>query len=446
MIIGQIIDLIKTELKNVMCENLWSRFLSLKSRFFSCATGAIALTCLSVSSASAQNLFEIDVTAGGTTESRSFDTAESILDALEDSIELSTINPNFSATTPGEVLGNFRGIGLELTYPVSNPANVLFEIPEIGFSRAFTAGATREENEDALVDYLESNADGILTDILNSLAANTATDPVAGNPTSLQGQSIASDYGSGTGLNEVNNSQGVASTGDERAKNLLGAAARLGRYTSDGVSQTVFELPLSYTIPLADPRYGIVLDAPITYVDTDGAESYSLSLGAGLRVPVFDNWTLTPAVRVGATGSIDLGSAAFLYSASLTSSYRWSMGSFDWELGNMVGYTETSGAIESGDLEIEYDLQNTVTKNGISVSKPTSRRLFGESTTWQFSIANTQIFGDDVFIENYTDVAFSYGTVASQNGLTWDSFRLGLTYTFTNEDYEGFRLNFGYQF
>ena len=54
--------------------------------------------------------------------------------------------------------------------------------------------------------------------------------------------------------------------------------------------------------------------------------------------------------------------------------------------------------------------------------------------------------GDAVSIDDFTDISFSYGTVASKNGFTWDSVRLGLTYTFTNKDYKGLEVNFGYQF
>ena len=112
----------------------------------------------------------------------------------------------------------------------------------------------------------------------------------------------------------------------------------------------------------------------------------------------------------------------------------------------MVGFNQTGGAITIEDTEIDYDLRNTMLRNGLSVSKSTSRKLFGDPTTWDFAVVNTQISGDEVFIDNYTDVSFSYGTLASKNGITWDSVRLGLTYTITNKDYNGFQLNFGYQF
>ncbi|MGC1497920.1 MAG: hypothetical protein WA790_19100 [Sulfitobacter sp.] len=413
--------------------------------FLRCSMAAGAVIVSMAGSASAQSLFSLDVTVDGVTESRSYDTIEPLLDALESSEDIANINLNYDDTTPGVALANIRGIDLRVTYPDTG-ATVRLELPSLGISEQFDSAATRAENEDAMVAFLKSNGDNILTRLQQSLVATTATDPVAGNPASLQSRMIASDFGAGTGLADIGNSQADGSTSDDKPSNLFGFGARLGRYTANGVTQNVIELPLSYTIPLKDPRYGVVLDAPITYIETAGTDTFSFSLGAGLRVPVYDNWTITPSLRVGATGSVDLGSVGVLYSAAVTSSFRWSMQNLDWELGNMVGYTQTSGAIGADDLEIDYDLQNTVMRNGISISKPTSRRIFGDKTTWKLSVVNTQIFGDEVFIDNYTDVAFSFGTVASKNGLNWDSVRLGLTYTFANEDYDGFRLNLGYQF
>jgi hypothetical protein len=61
-------------------------------------------------------------------------------------------------------------------------------------------------------------------------------------------------------------------------------------------------------------------------------------------------------------------------------------------------------------------------------------------------VVNTQIFGDAVYIDNYTDFAVSFGTEASRNGLTWDAIRIGFTYTVGNEGYQGGQINFGYQF
>ena len=211
------------------------------------------------------------------------------------------------------------------------------------------------------------------------------------------------------------------------------------------ITQTVITLPFSYAFPLADPRYGVVISTPFTYVETDGTQSFALSFTGGLRVPVYDNWTITPSLSIGAAGLINLDTVNSMVGAAVASSFRWSAQNLNYELGNMVGFNKTATA-KSPAGKKDFEARNTTIKNGISVSKDTSRELFGDPTTWEFGLFNTQIFGDEVSIDDFTDISFSYGTEASKNGFTWDSVRLGLTYSFTNTDYKGLLVNFGYQF
>jgi hypothetical protein len=220
---------------------------------------------------------------------------------------------------------------------------------------------------------------------------------------------------------------------------------RVGRFTSKEITQTVITLPFSYAFPLADPRYGVVISTPFTYVETDGTQSFSLAFTGGLRVPVYDNWTITPSLSIGAAGLVNLDTVNSMVGAAVASSFRWSAQNLNYELGNMVGFNKT--ATEKSPVgNKDFEARNTTMKNGISVSKDTSRELFGDPTTWEFALFNTQISGDAVSIDDFTDISFSYGTVASKNGFTWDSVRLGLTYTVTNKDYKGLEVNFGYQF
>ena len=236
---------------------------------------------------------------------------------------------------------------------------------------------------------------------------------------------------------------GMNPDGDSETQRVSGL--RGARFTSKEITQTVITLPFSYAFPLADPRYGVVISTPFTYVETDGTQSFALSFTGGLRVPVYDNWTITPSLSIGAGGLVNLDTVNSMVGAAVASSFRWSAQTWNYELGNSVGFNKTATA-KSPAGNKDFEARNTTMKNGISVSKDTSRELFGDPTTWEFALFNTQIFGDAVSIDDFTDISFSYGTVASKNGFTWDSVRLGLTYTFTNKDYKGLEVNFGYQF
>ncbi|WP_299426042.1 hypothetical protein [uncultured Shimia sp.] len=428
---------------------MWEIVLGFKSftvrpiSVFGATTALVSLLPLVPSNA--EPLFNVTVTSNGTTTETSFTNAIDFVDQTTTSEGLTGLNPNYTISSVATVLGDFRGVDYSLTYP-DRGATLIFEVPDLDISQTFSE-ATREANEDALDDYLVTNQDDILTKLGEFLVRTTATDPVAGNPASLQATMISSDFGLGSGFGgngsvQVNDDNTV----EETPGGIPGLAARLGRFSVDGNDGTVIELPLSYVKPLADPRWAVVLEMPLTYVDIGGSQSYSASLGGGLRIPVLDNWSLTPSVRVGGVGSDDFGAFAFMYSGSVTSSFRFTAMGLDFNLGNMLSYISTTGNPNDGEKSPDYDLQNTVARNGLSASGSSSWRLFDQPTTWEASIVNTQILGDDIYIDNYTDFAVSLGTVQSQNGLTWDAARLGITYTIGNHGYKKVNVNFGYKF
>jgi len=212
-------------------------------------------------------------------------------------------------------------------------------------------------------------------------------------------------------------------------------------WTGAGVDISLVEVPFTYIRTLADPRYAFIVDAPISLGVFDGEQALSASLGAGFRLPVTDKWIVTPVVRVGAMSSSDLDLEGFLWSASIVSNYETKMGELDFSVGNQLTHIRTI-PINAND----YDHQNTVMRNGIGLAGPTDFQFFGKDATWESLIVNSQWFGDDVYVSNQTDISLSIGTQNSNNGVKWDSARLGVTLTLTDKEYSGFSFNFGYKF
>lgn len=400
--------------------------------------------------AAAADLLSITLVLGGgcevnCTASRTFGDVEALVDTLTAS-GYRSINPQYRDNSVATAFVNYRGVAAELVYPGSGP-EVEFRIPRLNYSRVFDTRRSRGGNEQALEDFLRENGDGLLSDILGLAVATTGTDPIAGNPNSLMSKMVEQDFLLGTTISPFPDPLASSGAGNyERAQERVGVNARFGRFQLDGSNSDVVDLPLNYVLPLEDPRYAINFDLPLTYVETEGAVSYAGSFGIGVRLPLLDNWTLTPAVRAGLAGSFDLGSVSGVLSASLTSNYRFSLNDLDVSLGNSLAYIQTV-PIEFDGTSVDYDQQNLVLRNGIAVSGPLDYKLFGQRTTWEVAVVNTHFLGDDVFVTNYTDIAISFGTQASVNGFTWDSFRFGLTYTFsTDSDLMGLRANFGYNF
>ncbi len=404
----------------------------MKTKLLSC----VAMVTITASPIYAADLFTLTATVPGETVATSFDTIEDIIDSV-DNQHLESIVPSYTPSSAANLELNIRGLPATVTY-AENQTTLVFQVPSLNINQQFT-GATRDQSQELFEDYLEKNGDGILTQMLRSLAATTAIDPVAGNPNSLMATMGASSFDNGT---DVGGSQMIKGQ-SASSNNLLSMGMMYGGYSAGDYSQKVYTLPLKYTFRLdSDPRKQVILDMPITCIDTEGGKTYTAAFGGTFRYPISDDWSLTPAIRSGAVGSIDLGSAAILYSGSLTSNYNLYWDELKVSIGNMAAQFE-SIAIDAGDYSIDYDLSNTMIKNGVGVEGPLSFTIFGKTTSWQFDVAHTAFFGDPLYVDSYVDVSMSLGTRAPQSD---GNIRFGFTYTAGNHSFNGLRVNCGYTF
>lgn len=378
---------------------------------------------------------------GGATETRQYQTIEDIVESVK-SENLNTIFPTYNESSSINITLDVRGLDATVT-AAANSTTLVFSIPDLDETVTFT-GDTRDESQDQLQDYLESNQEGLLKKMLQELAATTAIDPVAGNPNSLLANMGAADFSMGVDFATAGGGALEEVKGGGSSENSFGIGLRFGRYSAGGFDQDVYSMPLSYTFRFeSDPRKQLLFDLPLSYADTDGSKTYGASLGIGYRHPISDDWSLTPSIRAGAVGSVDLGSAAIVYSGSLTSNYNLYWDDIKISIGNMGGYYKTT-SVDAGDFSVDYDLTNGMFKNGVGFEGPVNFTIFGNPTSWQFSVAHTFFTGDDLYVDSYFDFAFSFGTRATQS--TWDRMRMGVTYTAGNNDFSGFQVNFGYTF
>jgi len=158
--------------------------------------------------------------------------------------------------------------------------------------------------------------------MLQALAAETPIDPVAGNPTSLSGNMISDSFAAGTesfrSVDEV-----------QKTSNSVSVGLATGHFRAGDYVQNTFILPLSYTIYFDNPGYQLRFDLPLNYTQVTDSSVYGTALGASLRVPLSDTWSLTPGIRAGATGSLDMASAAVVYAGTLTSNYTIPFNTFE---------------------------------------------------------------------------------------------------------------------
>lgn len=397
------------------------------------------------SSVSAEENFTVTMTSGSDLFTDSF----SSIDELFDSIELDNFNNvlnSYNDSSAALATLDIRGVSASIEY-IQNKTKLIFRVPSLGIEKEFSAFNSRVDNENDFEEYIKNNADGILTKMLNRMVSETALDPVAGNPNSLTSSMATADFNTASSI--ASNIQKKKNSSSQAAskKSNLEVGLEAGSFSVNGIQKTLLTLPVSYTHYFEDPRKQLRLSAPLSFIETNGSKSYKASFGGALSHPMNDNWSLTPALRIGFLASQDLGSAAVVYSGSVTSLYRFPYEDMSFTIGNMLGVMNTLD-IELEDHEAPYDISSQVSKNGITIEKPIGYKILGKMGSMEVSLANTQFFGDKLYIESYTDLAMSIGTRKRVGDAdpTENSMHFGLTYTFGQHDYKGGKLNFGYKF
>ncbi|WP_220807911.1 hypothetical protein [Noviherbaspirillum aridicola] len=388
--------------------------------------------------AAAADLFTVTGTVSGlSSETRSFG-----LSSAEDVFNfprfesLHTRFGNYTGVEAAAMHIDFRGLPMVVSYPVAESSLLVLHVPDLNIHEEFH-GATREESRRAFSDFMKKNGGGILNRIMKRLVAESANDPIAGNPNSLMGQMVANDFANGfTSL--VSN----AGTKEDNASNLIGIGARVSSIKQDGLRNTSVTIPLSYTIRSdIDPRRQLIFNLPLTYTSVESAKAYNLGFGVAYRLPINDEWTITPSAGYGATGSKDLGAYGQAVSAALTSAYVISGSGYDIAIGNMVGIYKTL-KLEAGGYSYNPDIQNLVFRNGVMFSQPVN--VFGRKMSIEYSLIDTRYTGTKLYNEGYDEIGVTLGT--NKNASSARSFlRAGATYLFSPRS-KGFTLNLGYWF
>jgi len=323
-------------------------------------------------------------------------------------------------------------------------ADITLLIPGLNVNRLFNAQTTRDGNINDVREFLKSSGGDILNQLQKLLVKTSPVDPIAGNPNSMQSRMVSEDFDRNF-TQFASNIQSAPATGasSETTNNLIGLGLGYGSYTQAGLSSSVVTLPLSYTTrPDLDPRRQLTLYAPITVTDAGGAKSYGINFGLSYRIPINDEWALTPAAGYGVTGSVDLGSGAAMLAASLTSQYTLQMDGYDLSIGNMAGVYQSS-KINVGGYSFDPQINNTVLRNGVMASFPTS--IQGKKMAFEVSYVNTLFSGTALYSNQYNEIGVTLGTNKGAN--TARSYlRGGLSYMVGENDIRGFKANVGYWF
>jgi hypothetical protein len=408
---------------------------------------AILFTAGTLGIAHGASLFSVVVDISGQVRSAEFSTFEEAIDVLTTS-GLRSLNPGYTGVEAATITINLRGLPVIAQYPTAGSTRLVFRVPSLNINETFQ-GATRDASEEMLEDFLKKNGNDILSRMGKEFAKVSPVDPIAGNPNSLMSQLVMQDFNTGF-TDFATNIGGAPPAGTAPAApvagaapgNLIGIGGRFGQYRQDGLTSRSFTLPLSYTFRNdLDPRRQTSFNLPITFVDTEGAKSVNIGLGASYRFPMSDAWALQPAVSISAAGSKDLGSLAAVASVSITSSYVIPMSGFDLAIGNMVGYYTTL-KVSSGDYSYDPEIKNTVLRNGVLLSQPVT--FGGERLALEYSIVDTHFTGSELYIKHFDEFGISLGTNKSARSAR-SYMRGGVNYLHSSKS-KGVNAYFNYYF
>ncbi len=354
---------------------------------------------------------------------------------------------------------DYRGVPMSLSYLVNTTA-LNFSVPEIGFATTFS-GATRQESNRLLAEFLKNNTD-FQRRLGKLLVAKSPADPLAGNPLSLQSTMIGGDFAAALAAvspsledDEPSRTQlfkpyMVAQTGG--AVPALRGATAVGSLAGGGINGSslsyqqiranAMSLPLQYNARSdIDPRQGFSFRLPLNISSYEGSVAGGANLAFAYRYPITRRWIIMPSLGYGLTASTDLGTVGSMVSGSVASTLGFKLDSVDLVVANMVGYYRSLAAPGSN---YSYDpgISNVAFKNGIVLSRPVP--IFGAARAAQFYLFDTRTTGAALFTEDWQETGVTLASRPRVN-LARDYGSLSLGYL-RSPAYKGVTVQASYLF
>lgn len=336
--------------------------------------------------------------------------------------------------TPLPLLSNDPALGSRDRDTNSGCVSFIWDSVRVGApaSPPPTFAALRAQVHGRYVDSLEGGPFGAC--IAQLSARFSASDPLVGNPHSLQGTAVRTTL----------TFDDAFDFGVEQEPEILGVTAN--GFTSNNVDGARLDARYRRTFRIFEgSRARLLLDAPVSVLTVERGQALQANVSVGVDYPVSDRWTVVPRAAVGVVASDDLGGDGELYTVSLSSRYRFpQVGRGDVIVGNTVAYTTTGSTLTDS---IDPSVQNTVLRNGVAYQFPLRGQFMGRQRSIRASYVHTYLGGDDVFLDNYHEVSVNYGVRAREGDPRnrFELFRIGVTAT-VGDNYNAVALTTGFRY
>ena len=358
----------------------------------------------------------------------------SLLDVPDfyDTSTLTEINPGFDSSSEGFVGAlNLRGVGSFVSFEASTQSLAL-SIPgvlEIGFDEG-----SLDANMDALEDWLQGDwntaeaPQDAVESLLKAWAKNSPVEPVAGNPNSLMTRMTNADFVLGSEGPFFHSDTPLASAPGQTGVRFDYSYAKAGDW-----NMNAYELSIDHRFNFKSlPNLSAIVSFPVAGTETEGQWTGMGSLGVGVQYRPTERWSITPMVRTGVVGSLDVGAAAVLFSATLNSHAGFSLQKLyaplpDIQIGitNQLGYARSIQDIKIGDFRLDYGLENGILRNGGYFAG----RLGDSSLGWKLFGTASCWFGDDLYLESYANLGGEVHVLGEIDGTPFERLTFALAYT-----------------
>jgi len=423
-----------------------------------CAVGLVASFCLGPASTSADigdNLFRARYAIGATTDNRAGTNSLINVDNLFSSQFLDDLTGGGYDPLSTPVLANLdlRGVAAVAGFRQDETA-FFFLVQAAGIDISFDEG----DRDASLAQFQEWLKGGIdtptspaeaVTSLFQAFVADSAVDPVAGNPFSLQTRMMQSPYDVAmrTSFRPDDEFEPDENGKVWTGKDVFELRTDYSPFWGGDWNGFMVDLAFDYTLNLKEPRLAFTFDLPIAYTQTEGeAHTVTAHAGVGMLIRAMPWWNVLTEGRVGIAGSVQLGGLAVLYSTGVTSHMQWQLGDATLRMGNAFTASSSIDGIEWFGYELTYAITNYLVRNGFEVEHPLPGRLRGNPLFTRLMFSDNWVLGSDVYVDHYNEVGVHFGTTRTMgSGAVRDRSSFGLTYAGA-QDYHSLRVSLNYAF
>ncbi|WP_459991114.1 hypothetical protein [Methylosoma difficile] len=296
----------------------------------------------------------------------------------------------------------------------NNSTVLSLDAQSLGIHETFS-GATREASLKLLEDWAKNNSAQIFKAI-NEKSPLSTIGGVSGYIVRTPSLDSAID-GSGFSANVLKELVG------EERENHLTVLTGFSSYHANGKTADVYNIPVNYNKEIKK-GWAVLLNVPLTYIDTEGVSSFSGALGLGLRVPVSNyvstgklKWDLVPLFRIGAIGSEQNNvETSVIYSGGLQSNLGIPLGNgYSIIIQNQYNYYTVTSITAYTDVRVNGNLieiptiSNSIYRNGMQFVKDFNYKLLGRTLMADITFADTRLSGATLALDSQQEIGFDIG-------------------------------------